>query len=568
MKIKYVFLSMLACGMLAACNNDEVAEGSNNGNVSLEGESYMAIRLVAANETGTRASEGNPAFELGEGDENEVTSVEFYFYNDEGTFVVKGKTISSFKWTDQAAGSNIESISNVMVVLENVPEAPTQVLAVLNGGTVVGDLTNMDMEDALGKTISAYSYQAGEPEKTYFVMSNSAYVTGTGVQWATPITTANLQSSADLAEDHPVDIYVERVAAKVELAKSGSFSASVNGDIQVDGKDAELEITVNGWGLSGTNKSAYCVKNIQNTAYWTDWNAESNHRSYWAEDPNYSTGNYPSDYNGWNAENADHWALNYITYNDLTLSAEAGNEASAYCLENTMDKMTLAYDATTQSIQEPAVTHVLIAATMNVIGSAAQTLYRYKGYFYTESEYKEAVLSDWEATGEGMIYTKTEGVGEDDPDTYTPLAVSDVEIEDKGAGKVNLKLTTAALAETWYTLEGYNPESGEATSATEFDSEKLATLFADVNDADGFKDGKMYYCVPIEHLNAAKGEVGSYGVVRNHLYKLTLDKIKNLGTAVYDPEEAIIPDYNPETYYVAARLNILSWHIVEQNVSL
>ena len=102
MKIKYVFLSMLACGMLAACNNDEVAEGSNNGNVSLEGESYMAIRLVAANETGTRASEGDPAFELGKGDENEVTSVDFYFYNDEGTFVVKGKTISSFivkkKW--------------------------------------------------------------------------------------------------------------------------------------------------------------------------------------------------------------------------------------------------------------------------------------------------------------------------------------------------------------------------------------------------------------------------------------------------------------------------------------
>ena len=205
---------------------------------------------------------------------------------------------------------------------------------------------------------------------------------------------------------------------------------------------------------------------------------------------------------------------------------------------------------------------------MNVKGSAAQTLYRYKGYFYTESEYKKAVLSDWEATGEGMIYTKTEGVGEDDPDIYTPLAVSDVEIEDKGAGKVNLKLTTAALAETWYTLERYNPETGQATNATKVDEEKLAGLFAAVNDADGFKDGKMYYCVPIEHLNAAKGEVGSYGVVRNHLYKLTLDKIKNLGTAVYDPAEAIIPDYNPETYYVAARLNILSWHIVEQNVSL
>ena len=203
MKIKYVFLSMLACCTMAACSNDEVAEGSNNGNVSLEGESYMAIRLVASNETGARASEGNPAFELGTGDENEVTSAEFYFYDDEGTFVVKGKTISSFEWTDQTAGSNIESISKVMVVLEKVPEAPTQVLAVLNGGTVVGDLTNMNMTQA--------------------------------------------------------------------LAKSGTFSASVSGDIQVDGESADLEITVNGWGLSGTNKSAYCVKNIQKVKKELSW---------------------------------------------------------------------------------------------------------------------------------------------------------------------------------------------------------------------------------------------------------------------------------------------------------
>lgn len=557
MKIKYLFMSALACGLLGACNNDEVVE-NNTGNISLEGESYMAIRLVASNEAGTRASEGNPAFELGQGDENEVTTADFYFYDNAGIFVTKGKTQSSFTWDDQTSGSNVESISNVMVVLENVTVTPTQVLAVLNGGSVVGDLTDVNMTDALDKTINAYSYKANEHE--YFVMSNSAYVSGNEVKWATPITTANLQSSPELAEANPVNIYVERVAAKVKLDKGEQFSVSIDGDIQVDGADADLEVTVDGWGLSGTNKTAYCVKNIKNTTYWSGWNSEANYRSYWAEDPNYSTGTYPSDYDGWNA-NQTNASLNYLTYNQLTNDLDTD---VAYCLENTMDKTVLGYDAATGTLQDPAVTHLLIAATLKVKDAAAQTLYRYKGYFYTESNYKNVTLSDWMSSGD-MIYTKTEAEGQT---TYTPLAVTDITIQDNHEGKVNIALSEEALAKTWYRLTGYDPEAGTATGETAVDAEELATLFEDLNDADGFKEGKMYYCVPIEHLNATKGEVGSYGVVRNHLYRLTLQSIQNIGTAVYNPDEVIIPNYEPETYYVAAKLNILSWHIVSQDVNL
>ena len=558
MKIKYLFMSALACGLLGACNNDEVVENNADNNVSLEGDSYMAIRLVASNEASTRASEGNPAFELGQGDENEVTTADFYFYDNAGNFVTKGKTQSSFTWDDQTSGSNVESISNVMVVLENVTVTPTQVLAVLNGGSVVSDLTGSNMTQALATTISAYSYNANEHD--YFVMSNSAYVSGNEVKWATPITTANLQSSPELAEANPVNIYVERVAAKVELDKDAQFTAVIDGDIQVDGADADLEVTVDGWGLSGTNKEAYCVKNIQNTTYWTGWNAEANYRSYWAEDPNYSTGNYPSDYNGWNASQANA-SLNYLTYNQLTNDLDTD---AAYCLENTMDKTVLGYDAATGTLQDPAVTHLLIAATLKVKDAAAQTLYRYKGYFYTEANYKNVTLSDWMSSGD-MIYTKTVN---DDKTTYTPLAVADITIQDNHEGKVNITLSEEALAKTWYRLTGYNADDGTATGETAVEEEELAALFEDLNDADGFKEGKMYYCVPIEHLNTSKGEVGSYGVVRNHLYRLTLESIKNIGTAVYNPNEVIIPNYEPETYYVAARLNILSWHIVDQSVNL
>ena len=88
----------------------------------------------------------------------------------------------------------------------------------------------------------------------------------------------------------------------------------------------------------------------------------------------------------------------------------------------------------------------------------------------------------------------------------------------------------------------------------------------------------MYYCIPVEHLRGGKFNVGSdlkvtvneadYGVVRNHYYKLTVNSITKLGTAVYNPDEEIVPNMDPETYYVGAQVNILSWKVVNQSVDL
>ena len=88
----------------------------------------------------------------------------------------------------------------------------------------------------------------------------------------------------------------------------------------------------------------------------------------------------------------------------------------------------------------------------------------------------------------------------------------------------------------------------------------------------------MYYAIPIEHLlkRASSGTdivEGNYGVVRNHWYTVTVDKILRLGTGVFQPGEGgelIIPSTKPEdpTYYLGARINILSWKIVHQNVDL
>jgi hypothetical protein len=59
-------------------------------------------------------------------------------------------------------------------------------------------------------------------------------------------------------------------------------------------------------------------------------------------------------------------------------------------------------------------------------------------------------------------------------------------------------------------------------------------------------------------------------MVRNHCYDITIDAITGLGTPVYEPKKIITPEKpDPQdALNLAAKINILSWSLVNQNVSL
>ena len=83
------------------------------------------------------------------------------------------------------------------------------------------------------------------------------------------------------------------------------------------------------------------------------------------------------------------------------------------------------------------------------------------------------------------------------------------------------------------------------------------------------KDGMTYYFTPIRHLAKNKTEMGYYGVVRNHSYRITINTISGFGTPVYNPDEVIDPVIPKDTEtYLAARINVLSWRVVTSSVDL
>ena len=151
---------------------------------------------------------------------------------------------------------------------------------------------------------------------------------------------------------------------------------------------------------------------------------------------------------------------------------------------------------------------------------------------------------------------------------YTQIGKEYVKLENISDGKVKVVFTNEN-GTSLYTGDGSN--SSEQIIAALNDD--LAAASA---DATAYNGGLMYYNIPIEHLNngnvAEDGTIpeAKYGVVRNHHYVVTIDKLEKIGKGIFDEDEKIVPDRDPDndTYYVGAKINILSWKIVSQNVEL
>ena len=75
-----------------------------------------------------------------------------------------------------------------------------------------------------------------------------------------------------------------------------------------------------------------------------------------------------------------------------------------------------------------------------------------------------------------------------------------------------------------------------------------------------WNEGAAYFYVDIEHFGTGEQAIG---IVRNHIYELSISKVSGLGTPVYDPEKIITPEKtDSDESFIAARINVLAWRVV------
>ena len=551
MKLSRFLAGTLACTLFAACSNEEnsaINSGQEEGQLS-----YVAVNIVNANPTGSRVEGGE--YENGEGPENAITKARFYLFDASGNpYTVTTNeapgTVAETNYVDittlENQGKdepNVESIKKgVLVFKGTTTELPTSIVAVLNPpATLTGSKSLSDLQT---KAIADYS------STTSFVMSNSVYASeGTEVV-ATNIIGKVAQNKED-AEANPVDIYVERVLAKVRVTfsnadKENQYKVSEDGEPAVYAK-------ILGWAVTRTADKSNLLKDIDPA--WDDmtlgftWNDEPFHRSYWATTPATVT--------------LEKKSQDEIINDQKPATPEGATNISVqrYCQENTK-----------------ADEHTEVVVVAQLVNDEGNPNPIYK-YFGEEHDSEEDILTLIANKYNNVYYTRTEG---------TSLPEGGTEYEYKSFIKpdnIHFEATTPetggedyeAIAQldddalngvTIYienpVYNGENEKYIELTNAEATINEELAK-----NPAQIATEGYVYYYTPIKHLGTTTGSTGEYGVVRNHIYDVTITDIKGYGTPIFDPDKDIDTTHpSNEEVYIAARINVLSWRVVSSDVTL
>ena len=555
MKFKVFLLSAITLVLFVGCERSVEPEFNS-------AESFLAVQIVSPSNAATKGTQGG--FTSGTADEAKINSANFYFYDAAGNFVVKGETLGAL--TTEAVGDNIERRINATIVLRNVSVLPDQMLIVLNlPAADDSKFNNKSLTQAQAAITNIYRNDVDS-----YIMTNSTYLKKDEtpkIVCTTRDIGTYLETTETAALANPVTAYVERLAVKGNLTIKDAATTAGMPNVTPDsfttvqapfqGSEQNVTIRLNGWKFSNLNKQSYYIKKIDDTWdftwNWSDYTGGTiwggKYRTFWAQDANYTDGVYPTSYSNFISVyggNADAISLTYLSYNDVAAAAWLGAD---YCHENT-----IAGDLLTDSKYKPAATNILLAAQVKLASAGTYTtLYRFNGVFYDWAQYSALLAENMNTKG----HRKTGNLQYDAGDFQLPdpsVGTTHTHLYD---GKIKPLLTDAASLISTNEAKNYLADDRFITEV--------------------FTDGKMYYSISIEHFlnpdytkNHATTPfiVGDFGVVRNHWYQVTVTDIKHVGTGVFKDDEPIVPHDDPSTRYLAAKINILAWQIVTQNVEL
>lgn len=542
---RYLFITLAALGLLGCTEN------MTEPNSPIKGElerSYISVTLMT-DDAATRADDVD--FEYGDAAERYVENVHFFLFKGDGSAFpvngVGGKNYLSFTVGSNGTqpgetgnaneGPNVSDVKDKILVFDNYKgEYPAYIVAVLNW-----DAKHIQPSYTLENLYNALAPIRND--NNHFVMSNAVYADMQGkVVRANPITIYNIGKTDAEALANPIEIYVERISAKVVIEANGDVAGmDATYDIEVNVGDKPVYAKVLKWELYNDYNHSIILKHIYPDTWGMSsevgflWNDPNRFRSYWAAS---YTGSFPAD-------NHFDWA-NGLTTRDV-----------AYCGENTRQAVV---DSEGNVTSDPRSKVIIKAQLVDGEGNPVEV-----GVWYGHSYVGELALRTEVAQLLANELYYLEGgehkaiSAEDITLVAADKAPEGVDVE---AYEVIFQLAEVSKTKEWFTYsnaEGYVSATAEAVNG------RLAM----VEPAMLYNDGMTYYYADIRHLGR-KDSAAEYGVVRNHVYKVNIATITGLGTPVYDPDVDVdIPERPKDVHsYVAAEVRILSWKVVKNEYNV
>jgi len=605
---KLSFLMLAVAGMLfAACSSDKDVAGDTPNPVLSGNNGYFKVNLNLPTQVAGSMRAWNESTNLSDGltKEYDVNTVLLLIFEgtSESAATLKQVITPTAVTPDPGAGdtpNQITAVKEYVAKLDNAPTKNLYALAVVNGtGIIEAGSSNTAVKingvDQSGITFAnlqlATTSNAMITSEKFFMTNavlsteqggtNTALTAAPTLQILAPVKSEFIYETEAAAQSGTAatDIYVERGVAKVTVDATGLSTTAV----KTKG-GGSASVSFEGWVLDNTEDEAYIVRKVPATFTWnlftnassvlTDkyrfvggnavdafYGTSNLFRTYWAEDPQYTTE-----------------ATGKTTNTTLTFPAKTavGNDYPQYCHENTFPVAQQTHKNTTRVIVKVN----LSTNDFYTIGADRKTL-------YTLDDVKNLVVTDLMDQSAFATWWATQSTG-----TLTAADLT-VTFSSTDAGVVTVTDIKVPKAKCDKTSPSTDPSINTELPAviTTLNKTQLAKV-------EYFKGGVSYYVIRVKHFGDAltpwnsgeyttkpvNGDVdaiypnntrrdanylGRYGMVRNNWYDIKLGEILKVGSStVPDVTGDGTPDDELDELFIKARINILSWAKRTQNWNL
>ena len=612
MKKNKLLFGALALLAFTACSDDKFsdapAEVLNDGS-----ESYITVRIMDATSVYGRAAEFENGNTITDGtniyNENAIESLTIAFYDANMKFITFG-TAGKADITTTPSSGNIETLgeAKVKLTLRADQSIPRYAIAFANPirnqpGLSNIETTQISFRDRFWTSVSPEEGSEDKNTKYLFAMNNSVYFSGEEeaanheLQVAVPVTEKNFYKGKNADNAEAVDFYIERIASKVILKSTTdnntipveNIETKIEGLKDNDGKIDEskklLVFVPEKWAINAEEKGTNLMKHFMepyntlssNLTWGTGvlWNDPTNHRSYWTHSLNFSTdlSKFPDVSDDVVPATTP---LTYHSYKEIMASGSTVGKA-LYTFENTRQSSSFAKNSAVASaviighyeIRENGSTKTTPVTFFRRNGS----IFTIDGFWAAMASSQQLIVKKTETTETSITYQglsapELAAIAKYDHPTETPLQDKVVE------NQVTVMLKEGASLNDYYIKDSdgkYKPYSEVKDTWTNTKINEYLLQVCGLTEI--YNDGKAYFNIPIRHLGQMDGKTkgaGYYGVVRNHTYEITVDKIANtaMATGIFNDEEEIVPPTTNDEYNLKANFKVLAWRIVTQNVTL
>lgn len=432
--------------------------------------------------------------------------------------------------------------------------------------------SNVELNNALTKKVKIGQLTN---ESRSLVMSSASYYDYEdphSLIYYSEITEDNLETGT------PINIYLERLASKVTVTNETTQPIEIS--LSNGYEERTLSLTLTGWDLFGTDKNTYLHKNIEekgyndisqelNNASW-NWNNYNNHSLNWSHSENWeltATG-FPTIGNENNA----------TTYHPQYSQVDHSFNSSAYYHETTRSSAVFETPNARPSI--------VLVGQYKIKGKEAQTLYRKGSVVFTEDELIEYFSKMNQTSGTQILFyygTKVyNGTGYPGSCRYGADEIKNalknymfIKTLNRSSNNPNMVTLQVSLTAPDKNKLCKNDKNNTAIQLSEIDGINQQLVEA-MGLWEVYENGKCFFHIPVEHTGKATdsngSKTGSYGLVRNHHYNISIKNIEGMGIGVpsddtyigeweYQEGSEIFKD-------VKYNISINSWNDVNQDVNI